>query len=69
MNTHGLVGWVNKDNFVVLVDTILVDPVGVQDPQVSATTTNTLLCGTPQPSLELEVVDTLTNRLAIGSTC
>ena len=61
-------GRVNGNNFEVLVNTILVDPVGVQDTEVSATTTNTLLSSAPQSPLVLELVDTLANGLAVGST-
>ena len=58
----------NKDDFVVLVDTILVDPVRVEDSQVAASATDALLSNTPQSTLGLEVVDTLTNGLAVGGT-
>ena len=59
-----LVLWVDKDDFVVLVGRVLVDPVGVEDSQVGATTTDTLLSGGLKRSLVLELVDTLVNRLA-----
>lgn len=59
---------INKDNFVVLVDTILVNPVRVQDSQVSASLANTLLRNTSQTTLGLEVVDTLANGLTVGGT-
>lgn len=57
-----------KNNLVVFVNTVLIDPIGIQNAQVATTTTNTLLCDAPQAPLELELVDTLTNGLAIGST-
>lgn len=59
---------VDEDDFIVLVDTILVDPVRVQDSQISTATTNTLFSSAAETTLELKVVDTLTDRLAIGST-
>lgn len=31
ITSDSLVGWVNEDDFVVLVDTILVDPVGLSE--------------------------------------
>jgi hypothetical protein len=40
-----LVLGVDEDDFVVLVGRVLVNPVGVQDTQVGATTSNTLLSG------------------------
>jgi hypothetical protein len=60
---------VNEDNLVIFVDTILIDPVGVQHPQISASLANTLLCRAPKTTLELQVVNTLADRLAVGSTC
>ena len=60
--------WVNEDNLVVLVDTILVYPVGVQDTKVTAPLANTLLRDALQTTLGLEVVDTLADGLAVGRT-
>ena len=59
---------VNEDDLVVLVDTILVDPVGVENTEVPAPPANTLLRNAPQATLGLELVDTLANGLAVGST-
>jgi hypothetical protein len=60
---------VDQDHFVIFVNTILVDPVRVQHPEISATSANSLLSGTSQSSLGLEVVNTLVHGLAICSTC
>lgn len=60
----GLVGGVNKDDFVVLVGRVLVDPVGVQDAQVGAAAADTLLGGRLEGALVLELVDTLVGWLA-----
>ena len=68
IDTYRLVTGINKNNLVVFVNTVLIDPVRIEDPQVATTATNTFLCNTPQAPLELEVVDTLTNGLAKGST-
>lgn len=54
---------VYEDNLVVLVNTILVHPVGVQDTEVTAPLANTLLRNTLETPLGLEVVDTLANGL------
>jgi len=59
---------IHKDNLIIFVNTVLVDPVRVQDSQVSTAPSNTFLGGTPETALELQVVDTLTNGLAVGST-
>jgi len=68
VTTNGLVIRVYENNLVVLVDTILIDPVRVQDPQVPAPLANTLLCCAPETALELQVVDTLANGFAISGT-
>jgi hypothetical protein len=60
--------WVNKDNLEVLVGRILVNPVGVQDSQVSGTTTNTLLGGSTQGLLVLQLRNTLIGWLTVSST-
>jgi hypothetical protein len=62
--TDSLVGGVDKDNFVVLVGRVLVDPVGVEDAQVGAAATDTLLSGGLERALVLELVDTLVGGLA-----
>ena len=68
ITTNGLVVGVHENDFKVLVDTILVDPVRVEDSQVSTSATNTLLSSRPQSTLGLELVDTLAHRLAVGGT-
>jgi len=59
---------IHQNDLVVFVNTILVDPVRVQYPQVSASFAHTLLSSTPETPLELEVIHTLADGLAIGST-
>jgi hypothetical protein len=63
-----LVLGVNEDDLEVLVGGVLVDPVGVQDTQVGATTTDTLLSGGTQSTLVLELVNTHVGGLAVGGT-
>jgi len=60
----GLVLWVDENDLEVLVGGILVDPVGVQDAQVSTTAADTLLCSRLEGTLVLELVDSLVNWLA-----
>lgn len=60
----GLVLRVDQDDLKILVGRVLVDPVAVQDTQVGATTTNTLLRGGAKRALELQLVDTLVLGLA-----
>lgn len=67
--TYCLVIRVNEDDLVIFVYTILVDPVRVQNSQVTTTPSDAFFRYTPQSSLGLEVVHALTNGFAIGSTC
>ena len=60
----GLVLWVDEDDLVVLVGGVLVDPVRVENAQVSASATDTLLGGGLEGALELELVHTLVGGLA-----
>ena len=66
--THSLVVGVDEDDLVVLVDTVLVDPVRVEHAQVTASPADTLLRNTLKTSLRLQVVNTLTDGLAVGGT-
>lgn len=60
---------IDEDNFVIFVNTVLIHPVGVQHSQVSASLAHPLLGCAPETTLELEVVDTLTNGFTVGGTC
>lgn len=64
-----LVGRIDQDDFVVLVNTILVDPVRVQDTQSTTTTSDTLFGSRTKGTLEFEVVDTLVGGLSVSGTC
>ena len=59
-----LVLGVDKDDLVVLVGRVLVDPVRVENAQVGAAATDTLLSGALEGALVLELVDTLVGGLA-----
>jgi hypothetical protein len=64
VTADGLVLGVHEDDLVVLVGRVLVDPVGVQDTQVSAAATNTLLSGRAQGALVFQLVNTLVGGFA-----
>ena len=64
----GLVRRVNEDDLVVLVDTILVDPVRVENAESSAAAGDALLGGRAERTLELEVVDSLVGGLSEGGS-
>ena len=60
----GLVLRVDKDDLVVLVGRVLVDPVGVENAEVGAAATDTLLSGGLEGALVLKLVDTLVGGLS-----
>lgn len=60
----GLVLGVDEDDLEVLVGGVLVDPVRVQDAQVSTAATDTLLSGRLEGALVLQLVDSLVGGLA-----
>lgn len=59
---------INSNDFIVFVDTILVDPVRVEDTEISTSSTDTLLSHRAQSTLKLEMVYTLADGFTIGST-
>lgn len=59
---------VHTDHLEVLVDTVLVHPVRVQDTEVRHLAANTLLSKGTERALGLQVVHTLTNGLTVSST-
>ena len=61
---NGLVLGINKDDLVVLVGRILVNPVGVENAQVGAAAADTLLSGGTERTLVLELVHTMVGGLA-----
>jgi hypothetical protein len=64
ITADGLVLGVHENDLEVLVGGVLVDPVGVQDTQVGATTADTLLSGSTESTLVLELVDSHVGGLA-----
>ena len=67
--TYSLVVGVDEDDLVVLVYTVLVHPVRVQDTEVATPPADTLLSNTLETTLGLEVVHTLADVLAVRGTC
>ena len=64
IEADGLVLGVDEDDFVVLVRRVLVDPVRVEDAEVSAAAADTLLSGRLKGALVLELVNTMVGGLA-----
>ena len=59
---------IDEDDLVVLVHTILVDPVRVENPEVAALASDTLLGSGAEGALGLQLRDTLADGLAVGGT-
>jgi hypothetical protein len=68
VDADGLVLGVDEDDLVVLVGRVLVDPVRVEDSEVSAAAADTLLGGSLEGSLVLQLVETLVGGLAVSGT-
>ena len=66
--TDSLVGRVDKDDFEVFVNAVLVDPVRVENTQIATTSGDSLLSSRSEGALELEVVHTLTDGFTEGGT-
>lgn len=64
VDADGLVLGVDEDDLVVLVGRVLVDPVRVEDAEVSAAAADTLLSDRAEGALVLELVDTMVGGLA-----
>jgi hypothetical protein len=65
---NSVVSRIDEDDFEILVRKILIDPVGVQDTEVSALASNTLLCNCSEVASWLLLVDTLVFGLSIDDT-
>ena len=64
ITTDGLVLGIDKDDLVVLVGRVLVDPVRVENAEIGAAAADTLLSSRLERTLVLELVDTLVGGLA-----
>ena len=64
----GLVVGVDKDDLVELEGSVLTNPVRVENSEVSATSSNSLLSSGSVRSVGLELVDTLVNGLTVDDT-
>jgi len=65
---NGLVIGVNENDFIIFVDTILINPIRVQHSQVTTAPTNAFFRNTPQSPLGLKMVHTLMNGFTVGGT-
>ncbi|KAJ1066850.1 hypothetical protein K5549_020128, partial [Capra hircus] len=60
--------WINEDNLEEFVRRIFTNPVGIQDPQGPTVAASALLGQEIKAQGELELVDTMVHRLAVGGT-
>lgn len=68
ITADGLVLRVDTDDLEVLVNTVLIDPVRVENSQVGGLSAHSLLGGGSERSLVLEVVHTLVDGLTVGGS-
>ena len=68
VRADGSVHGVDEDDFVVLVATVLSDPVGVEDAEASEGAAGTLLSDGLKAALILELVDTLSRGFTMDDT-
>lgn len=66
--TDSVVRRIDEDNLVVLVGSVLGNPVRVEHTEVSATASNTLLGTGANRTLMLQLVDTMTTGLAVHNS-
>ena len=68
VSSDGLVEGVDEDDFVKLEGTVLTDPVGVENAEILASSSDTVLSHSSVRSVGLELVDTLVDGLAVNDT-
>lgn len=68
ITTDGVVGGIHKDDLIVLVGTIMVNPVRVKHTEVSQGLTSLLLSDGAEGASVLQLVDSLTDRLTVDNT-
>jgi hypothetical protein len=66
--TDGLVGGVNKNDLEILIHSILVNPVRVEDTESTALAANSLLSKVAKVAGRLQLGDTSVDRLTIVNT-
>lgn len=65
---NSIVGGIDEDNLEILVSSVLIDPVGVEHTEATASTANTLLGDRAEVALELDLIDTLVLGLSVDDT-
>jgi hypothetical protein len=61
----GTVLRIHKNHLIVLVCSILINPIRIQDPQIGALPSNPFLSSHPQTLLILELIDSLIRRFPV----
>ena len=65
---HRFVVGIHQNDFVVLVNAILIDPIRIQYSEVPTSPANSFFCSAAQTSLVFQVVDALADRFAVRGT-
>ena len=68
VSSDSLVVGVNKDDFEELEGSVLADPVGVEDSEVSASSSDSLFSDSSVRSVGLKLVDTLVDGFTVDNT-
>ena len=56
---------IHKNHLVILICSILINPIRIQNPQICTPSPHPFLSGNPQTLLILELIDSLIRRLAV----
>jgi hypothetical protein len=56
--SDAFVCWIDKDDFIILHGSILIDPIGIENTQIGILASDLLFCHGLQVAFELEMVDT-----------
>ena len=65
ITADGLVLRVDKDYLEILIGRVLIDPVGIENPQIGAAAAHAFFGGGFERALVLQLVDTLVGRFAL----
>lgn len=67
ISSDGLVEWVNKDNLIELVGSILTNPIGVENSEILCSSSNSVFSKGSVGSCWLQLCDTLVDWLSVDN--
>mmetsp|Transcript_8537 Transcript_8537/g.31266 ORF Transcript_8537/g.31266 Transcript_8537/m.31266 type:complete len:95 (-) Transcript_8537:455-739(-) len=68
ITSNDFVHWIDHDYFIVLIHRILVQPIGIEHTKSTTTPSSAFFRNGSQVASELELLDSLMNRLAIANS-